>query len=65
MSFVSIPSEFTLLSNIPWNIPIPVPVSIPSEFTLLSNNRLPSGVKFEFQYPLNLHCSQTGKLHTL
>ena len=34
-------------------------VSIPSEFTLLSNFSVLFEVKFLFQYPLNLHCSQT------
>ena len=34
-------------------------VSIPSEFTLLSNLFIDFGSHFRFQYPLNLHCSQT------
>ena len=56
---VSIPSEFTLLSNNVSIIAIICVVSIPSEFTLLSNS-LDDYVKARgFQYPLNLHCSQT------
>ena len=35
------------------------PVSIPSEFTLLSNEYAVFLVSMLFQYPLNLHCSQT------
>ena len=56
---VSIPSEFTLLSNvdrIEWGGFV---VSIPSEFTLLSNAVTFGWKKVWFQYPLNLHCSQT------
>ena len=56
---VSIPSEFTLLSN---RIPVTVisnTVSIPSEFTLLSNTKVVLAALSRFQYPLNLHCSQT------
>ena len=34
-------------------------VSIPSEFTLLSNCSRDTPGRFQFQYPLNLHCSQT------
>ena len=78
---VSIPSEFTLLSNRNDNSCRYVPcfntlwiytalklcdaihhvqwVSIPSEFTLLSNQLGIIGDIFKFQYPLNLHCSQT------
>ena len=35
-------------------------VSIPSEFTLLSNTTSMVKTVRMFQYPLNLHCSQTG-----
>ena len=60
---VSIPSEFTLLSN-----PAQLKkwfhlVSIPSEFTLLSNTLYSSRRQRRFQYPLNLHCSQTQIIH--
>ena len=34
-------------------------VSIPSEFTLLSNISIALPYFLRFQYPLNLHCSQT------
>ena len=34
-------------------------VSIPSEFTLLSNCLARERLNVQFQYPLNLHCSQT------
>ena len=34
-------------------------VSIPSEFTLLSNDKALWLIWYVFQYPLNLHCSQT------
>ena len=37
----------------------PFIVSIPSEFTLLSNRKFRTDWQFRFQYPLNLHCSQT------
>ena len=56
---VSIPSEFTLLSNLSYGFPIFLGVSIPSEFTLLSNYRTIIQDYNPFQYPLNLHCSQT------
>ena len=56
---VSIPSEFTLLSNINRCTFSYTTVSIPSEFTLLSNNKDFLAYASEFQYPLNLHCSQT------
>ena len=56
---VSIPSEFTLLSNAwCWYSLIRL-VSIPSEFTLLSNPPTLKQLYTTFQYPLNLHCSQT------
>ena len=56
---VSIPSEFTLLSNkSPFKI-LRASVSIPSEFTLLSNQHKLKRFFQQFQYPLNLHCSQT------
>ena len=56
---VSIPSEFTLLSNkCPGNL-YQKEVSIPSEFTLLSNTVVEVSAVTLFQYPLNLHCSQT------
>ena len=61
---VSIPSEFTLLSNQATNRNNAAIVSIPSEFTLLSNNRLCCVLEMQFQYPLNLHCSQTSKRTT-
>ena len=35
-------------------------VSIPSEFTLLSNHTEHNAKQTKFQYPLNLHCSQTN-----
>ena len=38
-----------------------VEVSIPSEFTLLSNAFYVIIFLKRFQYPLNLHCSQTTK----
>ena len=56
---VSIPSEFTLLSNGRTIRLYGAVVSIPSEFTLLSNSMLVCIITFSFQYPLNLHCSQT------
>ena len=56
---VSIPSEFTLLSNFVVKNLINSNVSIPSEFTLLSNYSISLECFFLFQYPLNLHCSQT------
>ena len=56
---VSIPSEFTLLSNRETIMIDGLSVSIPSEFTLLSNISLVHFLLFKFQYPLNLHCSQT------
>ena len=56
---VSIPSEFTLLSNrFDW-LRRQINVSIPSEFTLLSNHEIDDIFIPLFQYPLNLHCSQT------
>ena len=57
--YVSIPSEFTLLSNYCSFCFQKMQVSIPSEFTLLSNNSGLTDVSKKFQYPLNLHCSQT------
>ena len=57
---VSIPSEFTLLSNYRIVLLDNGSVSIPSEFTLLSNISGGNNVALRFQYPLNLHCSQTG-----
>ena len=36
-------------------------VSIPSEFTLLSNTVVEVSAVTLFQYPLNLHCSQTNR----
>ena len=62
---VSIPSEFTLLSNFSHLMPGLNRVSIPSEFTLLSNFASEKIGVIRFQYPLNLHCSQTHILHTL
>ena len=63
---VSIPSEFTLLSNNIYYILGKGTVSIPSEFTLLSNRHSGNLWFFLFQYPLNLHCSQTEPIpHTL
>ena len=60
---VSIPSEFTLLSNFHPSSSNLAKVSIPSEFTLLSN-LCGIIVQFDlFQYPLNLHCSQTATLN--
>ena len=59
---VSIPSEFTLLSNINTHLNRKGTVSIPSEFTLLSNTILTGITDCRFQYPLNLHCSQTRLL---
>ena len=56
---VSIPSEFTLLSNRLQLVQFIRGVSIPSEFTLLSNTCAGMPKKCKFQYPLNLHCSQT------
>ena len=58
--YVSIPSEFTLLSNAISNELLLIAVSIPSEFTLLSNNPCKAHGNGLFQYPLNLHCSQTS-----
>ena len=59
VSPVSIPSEFTLLSNKETKNKEKETVSIPSEFTLLSNAWLTMFCVMGFQYPLNLHCSQT------
>ena len=60
---VSIPSEFTLLSNPTfWRVTI-LWVSIPSEFTLLSNSLATLQKAKKFQYPLNLHYSQTISAH--
>ena len=56
---VSIPSEFTLLSNCCPAFSGNIKVSIPSEFTLLSNVKNSLSINSLFQYPLNLHCSQT------
>ena len=56
---VSIPSEFTLLSNKNRRYISTSTVSIPSEFTLLSNPVIYGKKGIKFQYPLNLHCSQT------
>ena len=56
---VSIPSEFTLLSNQSMGKDYMEQVSIPSEFTLLSNKSAIWTYRARFQYPLNLHCSQT------
>ena len=61
---VSIPSEFTLLSNYLCGYSTRGNVSIPSEFTLLSNCRVFFISCKMFQYPLNLHCSQTHILST-
>ena len=55
----SIPSEFTLLSNLMAKGSSPITASIPSEFTLLSNFGRVNFFYFWLQYPLNLHCSQT------
>ena len=51
--------KFTLLSNtlVFWTHGFIV--SIPSEFTLLSNRYACQRITNVFQYPLNLHCSQT------
>ena len=59
-SMVSIPSEFTLLSNLYSARSAMLSVSIPSEFTLLSNLFSTVFLIGMFQYPLNLHCSQTS-----
>ena len=56
---VSIPSEFTLLSNLKLVWLTGQQVSIPSEFTLLSNLCVIKKFIYMFQYPLNLHYSQT------
>ena len=60
---VSIPSEFTLLSNGTSDNFVMAMVSIPSEFTLLSNHSSNQELAFPFQYPLNLHCSQTTSIY--
>ena len=56
---VWIPSGFTLLSNIGLYCRLKVAVWIPSGFTLLSNKHQRKRVWSRFEYPLDLHCSQT------
>ena len=61
---VWIPSGFTLLSNYFCDVFITVFVWIPSGFTLLSNpSDLITYIPW-FEYPLDLHCSQTRTVHT-
>ena len=57
---VSIPYEFTLLSNPSSRVIMPFLVSIPYEFTLLSNACPFSWLYCTFLFPTNLHYSQTS-----
>ncbi len=66
--YVSIPYEFTLLSNYNFSIVVYTDVSIPYEFTLLSNTGMPQRISHQFLFPTNLHYSQTmsdSDLHDL
>ena len=57
--WVWIPSGFTLLSNCKMSIDNVAWVWIPSGFTLLSNRKAIWHTFGMFEYPLDLHCSQT------
>ena len=51
--------EFTYLSNIAAGKAITIGVWLSFEFTYLSNNKLINRDRQAFDYPLNLHISQT------
>ena len=58
--YVSIPSEFTLLSNTTGTVPSQGEFQYPLNLHCSQTFARPSIIWGRFQYPLNLHCSQTN-----
>ena len=57
---VSVPYEITLLSNKRSLMNSFLTVSVPYEITLLSNSKNVYDLRYEFQYLMKLHYSQTA-----